>query len=127
MNELSPDLATNVIHTIYALFIHNYILLAYILGLVLALGLALKKPSRFALLFSIGFGVLVFSFEYDKHIVDGLRTQTLNSLITTQPHYKVQRLINLVVGEVTPIILYITGWLFIYLGMVSKTKQKRIA
>ena len=117
MNAITPDLSINIIHTIYALFTHNYILLAYLLGLLVSIIVAIKKPGRFALFLIFGFAILTFSFEYDKHIVDGLRQQTIQSLITVKPHYRAQKYINLVISEVLPIFFYISGWLMIYIAI----------
>ncbi len=120
------DLSSNVIHTIYALFIHNYILLAYLLGLIISVFIAFKKPSRFSLFLILGFAILAFSFEYDKHIVEGLRQQTLQSLITAQPHQRIQKWTSLIIGEILPIFFYVFGWLMIYLAiLIEGTKQKR--
>jgi len=99
------------------MFIHNYILLAYVLGLLASIIVAIKKPSRFALFLILGFALLAFSFEYDKHIVDGLRQQTIQSLITVKPHYRAQKYINLVISEVLPVFFYISGWLMIYIAI----------
>ena len=125
MTNLPPDLTANLIHAIYAIFIHNYILLAYLLGLLISIVVAIKRPSRFALFFILGFAILAFSFEYDKHIVDGLRKQTLQSLITAKPHYRAQRWVNLIIGEVLPIFFYILGWILIYLAILSAGRRKK--
>jgi len=117
MSNLPPDLAANLVHTIYAMFIHNYILLAYLLGLLVSIVIALRKPGRFTLFLILGFSILAFSFEYDKHIIDGLREQTLQSLITVKPHYRAQKWIDLIIGEVLPIFFYIAGWTLIYLAI----------
>ncbi len=118
MTPVTPDLSINISHTIYAMFIHNYILAAYLLGLFISIVLAIKKPTRFTILLILGFAILAFSFEYDKHIAEGLREQTLQSLITTKPHYQAQKWINIIIGEVMPIFLYIIGWLLIYLAII---------
>lgn len=122
---MPSDLSFNIINTVYAIFIHNYILFAYLIGLVISILVALKKPSRRALLFILGFAILAFSFEYDKHIIEGLREQTLRSLITVNNHYTAQKWVNLIIGEVLPVFFYITGWIFIYLGIVAGKKSRK--
>ncbi len=126
MTPTGLELQQNVIHTIYALFVHNYIVFAYFFGLLLSLYLAIKSPSRFAVFLSIGFALLTFSYEYDKHIVAGLREQTINSLITAEPHYRLQRWLNILIGEVFPILFYLVGWAMIYIALFLKGFKKSI-
>lgn len=124
MNPLSPDLQQNVVHTIYALFVHNYIVFAYFFGFLLSVFISIKKPSRFSIFMLLGFAILTFSFEYDKHIVDGLREQTLQSLITDQPHLRLQRTIGAIVSEVLPIFFYLLGWGLIFTAITFKGLKK---
>lgn len=122
---MSPDLTDNLIHTLYLTFAHNYLLFAYLAGLIISLAIAIHKPSRFALLLVLGFAILAFSFEYDKHIAEGLRAQTLASLITGEGHYRARKLIDLVIGELLPMFFYISGWGFIYLAIFLGGWHKR--
>lgn len=122
---LTADLKQNAIVSLYLLFSHNYIVFAYLFGLMIAIITAVVRPSRFSILMLLGFAVLVFSFEYDKHIIAGFREQTLKSLITATPHYRLQRLINLVISELIPIALYFLGWLFIYVGLIAGAFGKK--
>lgn len=124
MGTITPDLSQNIIHTIYLTFAHNYILFAYLFGLFISVVMSLKKPSRYATLLILGFAILAFSFEYDKHIIDGLREQTLNSLITVKQHYKVQKWTTVMLTEIAPICLYIGGWVLIYLAIITKKENK---
>lgn len=122
--SITPDLTQNVIITVYLLFAHNYIAFAYFTGVIIGIILSLYRPSRFNTLILLGFAVLLFSFEYDKHIIDAFRTQTLNSLITVTPHYKLTKLINLIISELFPIFFYIAGWALIFTAIVSKSIKK---
>ena len=115
---ITPDLQQNIVVTVYLLFSHNYIAIAYFTGIVLGIILSLWKPSRFATLVLIGFSILLFSFEYDKHIIAGLREQTLKSLITQAPHYRVQRLVNLFISDLLPVLFYVTGWGMLFTSIV---------
>lgn len=117
---ITPDLQKNFIDTIYSLFVHNYIVFAYVFGLLISIVVCLVRPSRFSILMLLGFALLTFSFEYDKHIIAPFREQTLQSLITVKPHYKLQRIVNLFISEVLPIVFYISGWGLIYLGIILK-------
>src|SRR4030042_1027708 len=99
MNPVSPDLSQNIIVTLYLLFSHNFEAFAYLTGLIISITLSIYRPSRFTTFCFLGFAILLFSFEYDKHIIVGLREQTIQSLITINPHYRLQRIINLTISE----------------------------
>lgn len=108
--DITAELRQNILVTMYLLFTHNYIAFAYLTGMITGIGLLIWRPSRFATFVFLGFLILLFSFEYDKHIIAGFREQTLQSLITTTPHFKVQRVINLLISDLLPVVFYITGW-----------------
>ena len=108
--DIAPDLRQNIVVTLYLLFTHNYIAIAYFFGIILGIILSVWKPSRFATFILIGFSILLFSYEYDKHIIAGLREQTLKSLITVTPHYRLSRIVNLFLSDLLPVLFYITGW-----------------
>jgi len=126
--SIAPDIKQNIIVTAYLLFTHNYIAFAYLSGLLISILLSILRPSRFSVLMLLGFITLLFSFEYDKHLIVPFREQTIKSLITATPHYRLQRIINLTISEVMPIIFYTLGWGFIYLGIIieglKKTKNR---
>jgi len=115
---LDTDLTINLVHTTYLTFAHNYVLLSYVLGLMVSIIVAIKRPSRFALLLILGFLILSFSFTYDKHIAVGLREQTIRSLIRETPHQRAEALISSVLSELLPILFYACGWFLIYLAIL---------
>ena len=125
---MTSELQQNIFVSFYLLFTHNYIAFAYLAGLIFSLALSLYRPSRFTTLTTLGFGILLFSFEYDKHIIAGLREQTIRSLITTTPHYRIQRLVDLLLSDLLPVLFYVAGWSFIfiaiYYGAVKIQKKK---
>src|SRR3990170_8644065 len=110
MINIAPDLRQNLIVLGYLFFSHNYIALAYFCGMILGIILSVYRPSRFATFILLGFGLLLFAYEYDKHIIAGLREQTLKSLITVTPHYRLSRIVNLFLSDLLPVLFYITGW-----------------
>ena len=120
---MAPDLRQNIIVTLYLLFTHNELAIAYFSGVLLAVWLSISRPSRFATFLLIGFALLLFQYEYDKHIITGLRDQTMTSLITEQPHLRVQRLINLVLSDLLPIGLFTAGWGCIYVAIISAARK----
>lgn len=122
---ITPDLQQNILVTLYLLFSHNYIVFAYFLGLIISIILAIYRPSRFTTFILLGFAILLFSFEYDKHIILPLRDQTINSLITLTPHYKVQKIVDLLISVVLPVLFYTIGWLFIFLAIINASLDDR--
>ena len=123
MAPITAELQQNILVTIYLLFSHNYEAIAYFAGLIFAVILAVYRPSRLAVFALLGFAILLFSFEYDKHIITGFREQTIKSLITITPHFKLQRLLNLIISELLPVLFYVTGWVFIYLAILMGAKK----
>ena len=121
---MAPDLQQNIITTIYLFFSHNYIALVYIAGIVLGVGLSLWRPSRFATLVLIGFAVLLFSFEYDKHLIAPLRDQTIRSFITEKPHFRLQRIIDVTVSEIVPVGFYIAGWGCLFISIIFAARRE---
>ncbi|OGG06244.1 hypothetical protein A3D05_03715 [Candidatus Gottesmanbacteria bacterium RIFCSPHIGHO2_02_FULL_40_24] len=115
---MAPDLRQNIIVTLYLLFSHNYIAFAYFTGIILGIILSIWKPSRFSVFILLGFAVLLFSYEYDKHIIAGLREQTLQSIITVTPHFRFQRLINLFISEILPVVFYVSGWGLVFAAVI---------
>ncbi|MCL5411905.1 MAG: hypothetical protein M1150_04210 [Patescibacteria group bacterium] len=124
MDALPPDLKQNLLQSIYLLFSHNHIVIAYSGGAVLAAILSFLKPNRFHLLLLLGFLILAFNFEYDKHIIEPLRNQTLTSIIGNGNHVKAEYYLDLFISEVIPVILYVLGWGLIFLAMIIGGKPK---
>ena len=121
----SSDLQQSLITTIYSLFSHNYEAAAYFTGMIIGIILLIRRPSRFATFIMLGFAVLLFQFEYDKHIISALRDQTLTSLATAKPHLRFQRIVSVIITELMPIILYIAGWGMIYISIIAAALKKR--
>lgn len=115
---VAADLQQSIFTTFYLLFSHNYEALAYFTGMIIGIILLIKKPSRFATFIMLGFALLLFQFEYDKHIIVAFRDQTIRSLATAQPHYRFQRIIDVIITELLPIIFYCMGWFFIFLSII---------
>lgn len=124
---MSQDLTQGVIRTLYLTFAHNELVIAYVFGLVISAVMAFKRPNRFYLLLLIGFAILAFNFEYDKHIIEALREQTLTSIVTDpSKHFRAQRLLRLVISELVPVILYIAGWGCIFAAIISQGLKKKL-
>ncbi len=118
---MTPDLSQGILRTVYLTFAHNELVMAYVAGLCISAIMAFKKPNRFYLSLLIGFAILAFNFEYDKHIIDSLREQTLVSIVADPgKHFKVQRFISLVITELVPVVLFLAGWGMIFVAIISQ-------
>lgn len=120
MASITPDLSVNINNTIYLTIIHNYQPALYLLGFFIAIFLLIKKPSRSYTFMLLGFICLLFQFEYAKHIIDGLKEQTTNSLITATPHYTAKRWLNSIIEDLIPMALFASGWFFLVLSYIIK-------
>ena len=108
---------------IYFIILHNAEAILYALGIISATLWLFYKPSRGKLMILWGFIILLFAFEYKKHIVEGLRDQTVNSLITERASWRIERYIDIVIVKLAPLALPIFGWLLIIGGLIlGKTK-----
>lgn len=121
---LTPELKQNIFYTVYFTVTHNIPVFVYGAGILVSAVLAILKPKRSYVLFLLGFIILLFAFEYQKHILDGLKEQTINALITIQEHNLVRRIINIVLIKLLPIGMPVVGWSFILLGAYLLRKKK---
>lgn len=113
---ITPDLKQNIFYALFFTITHNALALFYFCGIIFAVGLSLYRPSRKSVLLLLGFSLLLFGFEYNKHILEGLREQTLNALITVQEHNKVRRIVNIVTLKLLPFFLPVVGWGLIFIS-----------
>ena len=102
MTPIPPDLQQNLAITAELTFLHNVWALLWFVGFVVSLIWSIWRPSRAAVLAFTGFGLLLFSFEYTKHILEPFRNQTMTSIITQQPHLKAQHFIDLSLIKLIP-------------------------
>ena len=121
---LTGDLKQNIFVTIYLLLLHNWAVIFFTLGLIISLGWLIYKPRREYVLLFIGFGLLIFGFEYNKHIADGLIKQTTDSLITITRHYKLEWLIRVALSKILPLFFYFLGVISIVGGIILIKKNR---
>ncbi len=119
------SLESTYIQTLYLTFTHNKELMGYVLGFVIMTIVSLIKPTRSHLLVTFGFLILGFGFEYDKHIINGLRDQTINALQVGQG-VSATRLnyVNIFLTHLLPIIFWLTGWGILLIGLIFTGKKK---
>jgi len=109
---------------IYWTWLHNYEVIALAFGALLAIGLMMKNPKRIYLLFFLGFSLLIFQFEWTKHIVQSLEEQTLQTVIVSDTQTKARRLIDFTLNRLVPFGTYLGGWGLIFIGMILGGKKK---
>ena len=124
--SIPPDLKQNIVYTVYFTVTHNLPVFFYGAGIALFALLAILKPRRSYVFFLLGFIILLFSFEYEKHILEGLKEQTINALITIQEHNMVRRIINIVLVKALPLLLPFTGWSMIFGGLYLFNRERKL-
>jgi hypothetical protein len=113
---MAPDTKQNLFYTIYFLLLHNAEAIFYLSAVILFTLLALYKPTRGKVITMWGFLILLFAFEYNKHILEPLTLQFMNSLITERPSFRIEYTINLILVKLVPTGLPIIGWCLVVLG-----------
>jgi hypothetical protein len=125
MNSIPPDLQQNLAITAELTLLHNFWAIFYFLGLTLSFAWSIWKPSRAAAFAVLGFALLLFSFEYTKHILEPFRNQTMTSVITEQQHLQAQRLINASIVKLIPAGSLIAGWASLIVSGLLLFKNKK--
>jgi len=116
---LAPDLRQSVAYTLRLTLIHNWLAIGCLLLVGFLLFWSLYKPSRKKLLAIIGFSLLLLDFEYQKHFLDSLKKQTLDSLTTVNPHYRFQWFVDRFLTKGLPIIFYVLAGISFGLVIIS--------
>jgi hypothetical protein len=117
---MSPDTQQNILYTVYFLLLHNWQPILYFGGLILSFLAGFVRPTRGKILLIGGFALLLFTFEYTKHIQDALVEQTKNSLITERQSARIERAIHLALNRAIPIGFPILGWIAVIGGSISE-------
>jgi len=118
-----PDLKQNILYTVYFTVTHNIPVFIYGTGILIFALFAIIKPRRSFILLLLGCIVLLFAFEYEKHILDGLKEQTINALITIQEHNFVRRIINIFLVKLLPLLMPLMGWMLVIGGIFLFKKE----
>jgi len=101
---------SNAIQTLYLTYAHNKEFIGYFVGFCFTLFLTIIKPNRSSLIAAIGLLVLALGFQYDKHILQGLQQQTLDSLFPNGANdMSVQQKITKVFNYIIPFVMWIVG------------------
>ncbi len=119
----TSDLQQNVFYTVYFTVTHNLPVFIYGTGIGISALFAIVRPKRSYVMFLLGFIILLFAFEYQKHILESLKEQTINALITVQEHNLVRRVINIVLIKLLPLGMPLAGWSLIIGGIFLHKKK----
>ncbi len=122
---MSPDTQQNILYTIYFLLLHNWQPILYFGGLCWYFFRGFMRPTRGKILLLGGFALLLFSFEYTKHIQDSLLEQTRNSLITERQSARVERVIHLALNRAIPWGAPLVGWALVGVGGVMELTGRK--
>ena len=120
---MNPQLQQGFFYLIYWTWLHNADALAFLVGAVFCLAWSVWRPNRLAIIWFIGFSLLLLRFEYIKHIVEPLFSQTVSTVVREGSHVKVNRLFDVLLFDLVPLGLYLTGWGSMIMGMVLAMKH----
>ncbi len=122
---MAPDTQQNLLYTIYFTLIHNFEALFYASCIVMVTLWALYQPTRAKITIMWGLLILLFAFEYNKHILEPLREQTINALITERQSWRIEHYINKVTTRILPRGLPLLGWILTISGSILEVKNFR--
>ena len=111
-------LKQSLFNTVFLTFAHNQYAIAFFAGALIALGLLIYKPSRFATFLLVGFLTLLIGFEYDKHILEGLQNQTLDSLSLENDDAGFRSILVGTFQKLLPLGFFAVGWGSIFLAII---------
>ena len=117
---MAPDTQQNILYTVYFILLHNFEAIFYSFGIIVVTFWILYKPTRAKFLIFWGFVILLFAFEYKKHIVESLTEQTMNSLITERRSYRIERFVEVTLSKLVPLVLPLLGWSLIVGGIMTR-------
>ncbi len=103
-------LKQGVFQLFYFTYLHNELAIGLAIVCLISLLLLIKKPQRQLVFFFLGFLILLFHFEYQKHIVQDLADQTVATLFLEEGYYRGRWLVKVMIYHFIPLILWLTGW-----------------
>ncbi len=120
----------SIINTIYITFVHNEYAIAFFIGAGLSFIALLIKPSRRSTLLLISFTTLLLGFEYEKHIMEPLMEQTLQSLQVDGNSGRSEVFLVRGFQKLLPFGFFIVGWGILFTAIfapsfISKFKRQQ--
>lgn len=112
-------------HFMKLTFLHNAYPIALLFVCVIALLMALIKPSRSKILVFTGALLLLIHFEYLKHVLDPLKAQTLLTVTTETPRYRFIWFVDKFLTKIFPVGLFVGGWISAIAGVYSILQERK--
>lgn len=119
-----PDVEQALGHLFGLTLLHNAVPIVLAGAMVASLIWALHKPTRSKILIFIGVSLLLFHFEYIKHIMPALHDQTQLTLTTETPNYRFIWIVDKLINRLAPIGLLASGWGSIIIGGILHKRGK---
>jgi 4-hydroxybenzoate polyprenyltransferase len=104
---------------VYFTFLHNSLAIGLAVAAGVALLMLIKRPQRKYVFFFVGFLILLFQFEYDKHIVKDLAEQTVGTVFLEEGNYRARWLTQAAIYHLVPTVLWVVGWGGVVLGVLD--------
>lgn len=124
---MAPDTQQNLFYTLYFLIQHNALVFFYIAAIASVTINLLIRPTRGKVLILWGFIILLFVFEYNKHFLEPLKKQTIESIITQRQSVRIEYTITKFFTKIIPFVLPVLGWSLIVVGFVFDKLIKNIS
>lgn len=119
---MNSDLIKNTIVTFYSFYEHNALVFYYGLALLAVITRLFIKPTRYYVLLVLGLILLIFSFEYQKHLIPHFFSHLLDPIIDPNTHARTYQYSSLFLTRVLPILLDFAGWLLIVIPLFFTEK-----
>jgi len=94
----------------FAFYRHNGPLFWYLVLTAVSLGYLLLRPTRRHALLLLSFFCLVLSFEYQKHLLDHMRTHVLYPLFPLGSRFRKFSILEFLLEDGFPFGLDLLGW-----------------
>jgi len=121
-------MASNFFTTLYSFYSHNAPLIFYGLIITILFIKLLIKPTRFTSLLLLGFGILLFNFEYDKHLFAQIKSHWLDLVFPEGTRFTKYNFARVFLEKMLPIVLDIAGWgiiVFTFLFVKKENEEEK--
>jgi len=110
--------------TLYSFYDHNWPLIFFGGMSFLCLLLSLRHSGKFYLLLFIGFLILTFNFEYDKHLFSKIKTDMLDLVFPPSERFRKYNFVRNFLEFLLPVFMSFSGWGIIAFALIFKNKGR---